>query len=170
MVSSPFGYSYPNSVEERTNSAVDKLSIACEQQRESGEPPLVCYQPTGLVLGQRDDTRGFGYRVIIMNNAIRILLLAGATSIATMTTGLSQPALADTTSTAIIAGAAAAIVGGLIFDSNRHQYYYQHGSQRHYVDNNTANYYRQRGGRYRGPEGHWHGNGYHENGYNEPRH
>jgi hypothetical protein len=100
-----------------------------------------------------------------MNHAIRIFMLAGATSIVTMTTALPQPALADATSTAIIAGAAAAIVGGLIFDSSRHQYYYQRGSQRRYVDNNTANYYRQHGGRYRGPEGQWHGSGYHD-----PRH
>jgi hypothetical protein len=96
-----------------------------------------------------------------MNKTIRILMIAGSTSIATMTTALPEPALADTTSTAIIAGAAAAIVGGLLFDSSRHQYYYQRGSQRRYVDNNTASYYRQNGGRYRGPEGKWHGNGYH---------
>jgi hypothetical protein len=116
---------------------------------------------TGFVLAcaLRDEMRGCGYR-IHMNNAIRTLILSGA-SLATMTTALSQPALADTTSTAIIAGAAAAVVGGLIFDSGRHQYYYQRGSQRHYVDNNTASYYRQHGGRYRGPEGKWHGNGYH---------
>jgi hypothetical protein len=99
-----------------------------------------------------------------MKNAIRILMLAGVTSITTMT-GLAQPAVADTTSTALIAGAAAAIVGGLLFDSSRHQYYYQRGSQRRYVDNNTASYYRQHGGRYRGPEGQWHGNG-----YRDPRH
>jgi hypothetical protein len=97
-----------------------------------------------------------------MKNAIRTLMLAGAPSIATMTTALPQPALADTTSTAIIAGAAAAIVGGLLYDSSKHQYYYQRGPQRRYVDNNTATYYRQHGGRYRGPDGQMHGNGYHD--------
>ncbi|HZO94756.1 MAG TPA: hypothetical protein VFB22_13500 [Candidatus Baltobacteraceae bacterium] len=89
--------------------------------------------------------------------------LALGTLCSVATAALPRPAAADTTSTAIIAGAAAAIIGGLIYDSNRHQYYYQRGGRHVYVDNRTAQYYRSHGGRYRGPHGNWHGNGYHDN-------
>jgi len=90
---------------------------------------------------------------------VRISLAAAAIGTLT-TTALPQPAVADTTSTALIAGAAALIVGTLIYDSNRHQYYYPRGNQRVYVNNNTAAYYRNHNGRYRGPEGRMHGRQY----------
>ena len=87
---------------------------------------------------------------------IRTALVAGS-AITVATTALPQPASADTTSTAIIAGAAAAIIGGLIWDSSRHQYYYVRGGHHYYVSNQTARTWQQHGGRYRGPEGRWHG-------------
>jgi hypothetical protein len=90
------------------------------------------------------------------------IALAAATVSTLATTALPRPAVADTTSTALIAGAAAAIIGTLIYDSSKHQYYYTRGSRRVYVDNNTASYYRSHNGRYRGPEGKMHGSQYHD--------
>lgn len=97
-----------------------------------------------------------------MNIGIIRVALAAATIGTLTTTALPQPARADTTSTALIAAGAAAIIGSLIYDSSKHQYYYTHGSRRVYVDNNTANYYRNHGGRYRGPDGQQHGSQYHD--------
>jgi hypothetical protein len=95
---------------------------------------------------------------------IRIALASAA--IGTLaTTALPRPAVADTTSTALIAGAAALIVGSLIYDSSKRQYYYTRASRRVYVDNNTASYYQNHGGRYRGPEGRMHGSQYRDRGH-----
>jgi hypothetical protein len=90
------------------------------------------------------------------------IALAAATIGTLTTTALPRPAVADTTSTALIAGAAAAIIGTLIYDSNKHQYYYTRSNRRVYVNNNTASYYRSHNGRYRGPEGQMHGSKYHD--------
>lgn len=90
------------------------------------------------------------------------IALAAATISTLSTTALPQPAVADTTSTALLAGAAALIIGSLIYDSNKHQYYYVRNGRHVYVDNNTASYYRNHGGRYRGPEGNYHGSQYHD--------
>jgi len=90
------------------------------------------------------------------------LALTVATVSTLSTTALPRPAVADTTSTALLAGAAALIIGSLIYDSNRRQYYYVRNGRHVYVDNNTAAYYRNHNGRYRGPEGNWHGSQYHD--------
>jgi hypothetical protein len=74
------------------------------------------------------------------------IALAAATIGTLTTTALPQPAVADTTSTALIAAAAAAIIG----------------TRRVYVNNNTASYYRSHNGRYQGPEGQMHGSKYHD--------
>jgi hypothetical protein len=97
-----------------------------------------------------------------MKSGIIRIALAAATIGTLTTTALPRPALADTTSTALIAGAAAAIIGTLIYDSSKHQYYYARGSRRVYVNNSTASYYRNHNGRYQGPEGQMHGSRYHD--------
>jgi hypothetical protein len=63
-------------------------------------------------------------------------------------TGTATVAKADTASTIAIAAGAAAIVGALLTDNSGRSYYVR-DNQRHYVDHNTAVYYRSR-----------HGNGY----------
>jgi hypothetical protein len=104
-----------------------------------------------------------------MKSGIIRIVLAAATIGTLSTTALPQPAVADTTSTALLAGAAALIVGTLIYDSNKHQYYYVRGNRHVYVDNNTASYYRNHNGRYRGPEGNMHGSRYQDTRQNNNR-
>jgi hypothetical protein len=68
-------------------------------------------------------------------------------------TGTATVAKADTASTIAIAAGAAAIVGALLTDNTGRSYYVR-GNQRHYVDHNTAVYYRSHHGN----------NGYHGGG------
>ena len=85
--------------------------------------------------------------------------------------GFSAPAKADTGSTAAIAVGAAAIVGALLVDNNSHRSYYMQGGHRHYVSNDTANYYRSHRGHMNG--GHMNGghmNGGHMNGHMDNNH
>jgi hypothetical protein len=76
------------------------------------------------------------------NHRIVSALLAGAILIGGALGPMTQPAKADTASTAAIVAGAAAIVGALLID-NSNRPYYVNGGRRYYVTQSEANYWRQ---------------------------
>jgi hypothetical protein len=76
------------------------------------------------------------------NHRIVTGLLAGAMLIGGALGPTTQPAKADTASTAAIVAGAAAIVGALLIDNNNRPYYVN-GGRRYYVTQSEASYWRQ---------------------------
>ena len=91
---------------------------------------------------------------LLRTTAVASFALVATTSI------VPQPAVADNATNTAIAAGVGAIVGGLLYDANNRPYY-EHGGRRVYVNRRDARQYRDRGGRYRDPHGHWHGHGNH---------
>lgn len=85
--------------------------------------------------------------------------IAATIALVATASAFPQPAAANTATTAAIIAGAAAIVGGLLYDANNRPYY-ERGGRRVYVNAPVAQEYRNHGGRYRGPQGQWHGGGY----------
>lgn len=76
------------------------------------------------------------------NHRIMPSLLAGAILVVGAFSSATQPAKADTASTAAIAIGAAAIVGALLIDNNNRPYYVN-GGRRYYVTQSEAGYWKQ---------------------------